>query len=100
MFILGPLSPLHYPSGDRLTIRIDELPIASELCRRHPLWQWFGRASFDISVRLNYRDYFLRRAFEDVSDSCLQVQVFVEHGGNRLVQLMCHSKIVRKHLGI
>jgi hypothetical protein len=53
MFILGPLGPLHYSSGIGLTIRIKELPIASELCRRHPLWQWFGRTPFGISVRLN-----------------------------------------------
>jgi hypothetical protein len=53
MFIFGPLGPLHYSSGDRLTTRIDELPITSELRRRHPLGQWFGRAPFDISVRLN-----------------------------------------------
>jgi hypothetical protein len=53
MFIFGPLGPLHYSSGDGLAIRIDELPIPSELPSSHPLWQWFERAPFDISVRLN-----------------------------------------------
>jgi hypothetical protein len=53
MFILGPFGPLHYPGRDRLSVRIDELPVTSELCRRHPLGQWFGRAPFDISVRFN-----------------------------------------------
>jgi hypothetical protein len=31
MFILASLSPLHYSRGNRITIRIDELPVTSEL---------------------------------------------------------------------
>lgn len=53
MFILSPLGPLHYPSGDRLATRIDELPVTRELRRRHPFSQRLRRALFDNSVRLN-----------------------------------------------
>ena len=42
MFILRALGPLHYPSGDRLTTRINELPVTSELCRRHPVGNGSG----------------------------------------------------------
>lgn len=53
MFILRSLGPLHYSGGDRLTTRIDELPIAGKLRSRHPFGQWFGRVLLEISVNRN-----------------------------------------------
>lgn len=96
MFILSPLGPLHYSRCNWLTVRIDELPpVTRELCRGHPFRQWFRRACFGLSACLNQSNYFLCRAFKDVSDFCFQIQVFVEHGGNRLVQQMCQANFVR-----
>ena len=66
---------------------------------RHPLRQRFGLAVSDISVCLKQCDYFLRRAFKDVSNFCFQISVFVEHGGNRLVQQMCQANFVRNFDG-
>ncbi len=73
MFILRALGPLHYSRGDGLTIRIDQLPVTRELHRGHPLRQRLGRAVSEISVCFNQSDYFLRRAFKDVSNFCFQI---------------------------
>ena len=92
MFILRALGPPHYSRGDWVTIRIHELPITRELRRGHPFWQRFGLVFVGRAVRQNYGDDLVRGVLKDSGQLCFQIQLFIKHGGTRLVQPMCHEQ--------
>ena len=72
-------------------------PTSYSMPSRYPLGQYFGRAlstsrSASTSAITSFAAHSRHQRF------CFQIKVFVEHGGNRLVQRMCRNRIREKTL--
>src|SRR5258708_31309231 len=60
MIVLRSLDPLQNSSGCRLVVGVNELPIAGELCSRHPLKHRLRQGSLSFGLGQNQGDCLMR----------------------------------------